>query len=332
MKSIEEQIREKAAQLLADGKVDLVIGFEQSSLPMNATPCFISKPEDAQKLVWNSYCSNNLAVYLPRCFAPDPRLREQPAPPKVAIIVKGCDGRSVVGLIKEQQVPKENLVIIAAPCEGMLDAEMAQQRLGTDEIISCHESDNRVTIKSDAAKETKLERKELLVEACRFCTHRAAPVYDEVVGDLPQSDAALAPYDQYEQFVNKSTSQRWEQFYREISRCVLCTACRSACPNCYCRVCFADQTRPNWTGSGRQLVDVISFHLGRIFHQAGRCVDCGACVRACPMGIDLRTFTYKVVKDTEEMFDFTTGLELEQVPPLRGFSPNDSDSFITEPE
>jgi ferredoxin len=61
-------------------------------------------------------------------------------------------------------------------------------------------------------------------------------------------------------------------------------------------------------------------------------VDCGACVRACPVGIDLRTFTYKLVKDAEELFGHTAGLDLEQVPPLTEFSAGDSDSFITEPE
>ena len=77
---------------------------------------------------------------------------------------------------------------------------------------------------------------------------------------------------------------------------------------------------------------MISYHLGRMFHQAGRCVDCGACVRACPMGIDLRTFSYKLVKDAKELFDYTAGLDLEKAPPLREFSANDSDHFITEPE
>ncbi|MHC4284418.1 MAG: 4Fe-4S dicluster domain-containing protein, partial [Planctomycetota bacterium] len=119
---------------------------------------------------------------------------------------------------------------------------------------------------------------------------------------------------------------------REISKCVLCKACRSACPNCYCKVCFADQTRPNWTGSGAELSDIISYHLGRMFHQAGRCVDCGACVRACPVGIDLRTFTYKLVEEAKELFDYTAGLDLEQVPPLMEFNASDSDNFITEPE
>ena len=92
MISVQEEIRKKAAELLADHKVDLVIGFEEGSLPMRVTPCFVTKPEAAQQLVWNSYCLNNLAVYLPMCFAPDPQAKEQPPLPKVAIILKGCDG------------------------------------------------------------------------------------------------------------------------------------------------------------------------------------------------------------------------------------------------
>ncbi len=332
MTSIQDEIRKTAEQLLAEGKADVVIGFSASSLPMRTTPCFITESESAQQLVWNSYCLNNLAVYLPRCFSPDPRLKEQKPLPKIAIILKGCDGRSAVGLIKEQQVPKENLIVIATPCEGMLDVTVALQLVGISEIVSAEEKDGKVVIKDNTGKETKLDRDKLLAEACRLCTHRAAPVSDIVVGQVSQDEKMLAPDERFEEFLKKSTPERWEQFCSELSKCVLCKACRSACPNCYCKVCFADQTRPNWTGSGYELNDVIAYHLGRIFHQAGRCVDCGACVRACPMGVDLRTFTYKLVKDAVELFDYTAGLDIEQVPMLTEFSDSDSDNFITEPE
>jgi ferredoxin len=216
--------------------------------------------------------------------------------------------------------------------EGMLDATVAQQLLGTNEIISAKEHNGTIIIKDDTGKETKFTREQLLAEACRFCTNRAAPITDITIGQLPQGGDALAADERFEEFAKKSTPERWEQFCCEISKCVLCKACRSACPNCYCKVCFANQTRPNWTGSGSELRDVISYHLGRMFHQAGRCVDCGACVRACPMGVDLRTFTYKLVKDATELFDYTAGLDLERVPPLMEFNASDSDNFITEPE
>ena len=331
MKSVQEEIRETAAELLDEGKADLVIGFSDGSLPMRATPCFITEPDAAQKLVWNSYCSNNLAVYLSTCFAPDPQLREQPPPPKVAIIVKGCDGRSVVGLFKERQVPRENLVIIAAPCAGMLDATIAQRLLGTNEIVAVEEADGTVTIKDDSGKETKFSREDLLAEACRFCTQKTAVVYDRTVGEIPQGEAVSVPDDGFDEFSEKSAAQRWEYFCSEISKCVFCRACQSACPNCSCKTCFADQTRPNWMGAGDHLHDLMVYHLGRMFHQAGRCVDCGACVRACSMGIDLRAFTHRLVKDAKELFGYTPGFDLDEAAPLTTFSTDDPENFITEP-
>jgi hypothetical protein len=50
------------------------------------------------------------------------------------------------------------------------------------------------------------------------------------------------------------------------------------------------------------------------------------------MGVDLRTFTYKLIEDAGELFDYTAGLDLEQTPPLMDFNASDSNSFITEPE
>ena len=332
MTSIQDEIRKTSAQLLAEGKADLVIGFAQGTLPMRTTPCFITEPDAAQQLVWNSYCLNNLAVYLPGFFKVNPHAKDPSPPPKVAVTVKGCDGRSTVELIKEHQVPRENIIIIGTPCAGMLDAEVAQRAIGTDEITGVEENGDTVTIKDETGKETKLSRNELLAEACRFCTHRTASVRDITIGEPAQEQSAPGGDDGFEKFLKSSPSQRWEQFYREISKCMLCKACRSACPNCYCKVCFADQTRPNWIGTGDKLRDIIFYHLGRIFHQAGRCVDCGACVRACSMGIDLRKFTYKLVKDSEELFHYTPGLDLEEVPLLMGFNPDDPENFMTDPE
>jgi ferredoxin len=331
MSPIQEDVRKTAAELLSDGKADIVIGFSEGSLPMRASPCFITDGGAAQRLVWNSYCSNNLAIYLPRFFVPDPRLREPPPPPKVAVFVKGCDGRSAIGLIKEQQAPRENLTLIAVPCEGMLAAAVAQRLIGTDEIIAAEEAGGTIRVKDETGKETEFPREDLLAEACRFCRHRAPEIYDRAVGELPQNEADRPADDPFDEFIGKPGEERWQQFCREISKCVLCKACRSACPNCYCKTCFADQTRPNWMGTGQELRDVIVYHLGRILHQAGRCVDCGACVRTCSMGVDLRTFTHGLVRDAEELFGYTAGLDLEQLPPLMEFSASDPEAFITEP-
>ena len=81
---------------------------------------------------------------------------------------------------------------------------------------------------------------------------------------------------------------------------------------------------------GNDIADVMAFHIGRIIHQAGRCIECDACVRACPMDIDLRPFTNLIAKDIEELFDYIPGHSLEENPPLLVFDEND-DGLVTEP-
>ena len=69
-----------------------------------------------------------------------------------------------------------------------------------------------------------------------------------------------------------------------------------------------------------------------MFHQAGRCVECDACVNACPMGIDLRLFTQKLASDAVGLFGCVPGVTGEEVPPLNTFKQDDSECFITDPE
>ncbi|MFN2157238.1 MAG: 4Fe-4S dicluster domain-containing protein, partial [Anaerolineae bacterium] len=66
----------------------------------------------------------------------------------------------------------------------------------------------------------------------------------------------------------------------------------------------------------------------RAFHTAGRCLDCGACARACPMHIDLRTLGKMVEKDVRELYDYEAGIDLESVPPLGTFRVDDPQAFI----
>ncbi len=62
--NIQERIREEAKELLARKKVDPVIGFEEGDLPLRASPVFIHHETQLERLIWNSFCENNLAKYL----------------------------------------------------------------------------------------------------------------------------------------------------------------------------------------------------------------------------------------------------------------------------
>ena len=51
-------LRQEAARILEEDIVDVVIGFERGTLPLKAQPAFISRAEDAERLVSNGFCQN----------------------------------------------------------------------------------------------------------------------------------------------------------------------------------------------------------------------------------------------------------------------------------
>jgi len=330
MNDTEKKLKSAVKGLLADKKVDLFIGYEKGTLPLRSRPCFISDPDDADRLVWDSFCSNNLAVYLPRFFQADAHKKKKETPPKIGIVAKGCDIRSIVGLLKENQVSRENIVIVGVPCKGLVDPVKVEEKLKGDSAKTCEEDDKgTLIIKTRTGKTKKIDRDKVVEDACIEC-RQSLP---EGVDILIEGDAKEISKDGFasaKKFEAMSVEERWKYFREEISKCIRCYACRQACPNCYCKVCFVDQTKPRWVAPGNDMTDIMLYHIGRIFHQAGRCVECDACVRACPMGIDLRTFTQKLAEDVKELFDYVPGLS-EEKPPLCAFEQEDSQDFITEP-
>ena len=327
MNQLETKLRETIASLFERGEIDLVIGHEAGSLPLRSRPAFVRDAADIERLVWGPTCTNNLAVYLPRLFARPKNPREEYAPPTVGIIAKGCDARSVLGLVEEHQLPRDKVVIIGVPCTGMIDPKKVEEALDGARIIGMREEAGSLTVETPAGEKT-LKLTEMLADGCLAGLDRAS--WAVVIEGEARSPAAER-YQRVAAFEQMSGEERWAHFTEEVSRCIRCYACRQVCPNCYCVTCFADQTKPRWIGAADELSDLMAFHIGRILHQAGRCVECDACVRACPMDIDLRVFTQKIPKDVEALYGHVAGLSAEGVPALLTFTENDDEGFISEP-
>jgi len=155
--------------------------------------------------------------------------------------------------------------------------------------------------------ESSAPREGVVQAACRECRF---PRPDGV--DHPIVGEARTPGDGGEAAVSElealDPAERWARFSAEMAKCIRCNACRQACPTCWCKECFAEHTDLKWIGVGTDETDAMAFHLIRIYHQAGRCTQCDACVRACPMGVDLRPYTRKIGKDVRELFGYVTGL------------------------
>ena len=132
-------MKDAAAKLFADKSVDFIIGYRNGSLPNTARPFFVRNAQDVENLVWNQFCIGNLATFLPKLFEKPQKPREDFKAPRIAILAKGCDARSIAGLVKEKQVVRANLVIIGMPCAGM-NGVSKEGNAAEEEFLALHGS------------------------------------------------------------------------------------------------------------------------------------------------------------------------------------------------
>ncbi|MCX8052479.1 MAG: Coenzyme F420 hydrogenase/dehydrogenase, beta subunit C-terminal domain [Armatimonadetes bacterium] len=309
MSEIETRIREEARKALESGAAEVIVGWGAGSVPFRTTPVFITKPEDVDKLVWNPACVNNLAVYLPR-MAKDK---------KVGIVAKPCDIRSIVALIQENQVKRENLFIIGLGCGGVVDAANLEDqdfRLQDVTAIEWVADGLRVTTVSG---EHLLSCSDCLRDMCLLCTKREPAIYDVKLGEaVPPSELRVCG-------LSELPEERRKYWSEQFSKCIRCYACRQVCPNCYCEACFADRIEPKWTAKKATPEENWMFHATRAMHLAGRCIQCGECERVCPVGIPVAELAREMAKIVKEKYDYEAGDPDEEAPLLGTFRESDVD-------
>ncbi|MCP4754289.1 MAG: 4Fe-4S ferredoxin [Proteobacteria bacterium] len=310
-----DKIREISENLLKEEKVEMVIGYRKGSLPMMNEPCVVKSPEDVRNLVWDGNCGINLAAYLTD--------RKE----KIGIVAKGCDSRNIVTHIVENKIKRDQLVIIGVPCTGMIDKNKVASAFG-NEIEEVVQQENGGVVVKGAGTEKTLEKSAVLRDNCAVCIHRNPVIYDELVADPVEEQKDVDRYADVAEIETMSSDEKWNHFEDLLSTCIRCYACRNACPLCYCPTCFVDESGPQWVGKSDDPTDTRTFHFLRAFHCAGRCTDCGACQSACPMGINMRTFTKKLEKDCLELYGWQSGLTTDERPPLDSFKPDDPDEFV----
>jgi ferredoxin len=134
---------------------------------------------------------------------------------------------------------------------------------------------------------------------------------DRVRVGLPPAALAAAEGTLAAEFEALPPAERWARFQRETARCIRCYACRQACPLCYCGECFVERTSPRWTEASVAPSGQQFWHIMRAYHQAGRCARCGACERACPLGIPLLHLTDKLNALVHTLYGPEADLELD---------------------
>jgi ferredoxin len=310
-----DKIRGIARKLLEEGTVDVFIGYKKGSVPMMNEPLLINDPGKADLLYWDSHCGLNLCNYLTK------------RTDKIGIVANGCNSRNIVTHIVENQIKREQLYIVGIPCTGMFDHRAVQRAIEGKEISEVKEDGTTLTAIGHGFEKT-LEKVDYLRSNCALCLHRNPVEQDEMIADRVEEQKGIDTFPEVGEIEKKIDQEKWEFFTQLISPCIRCYACRNACPLCYCPTCFVDEAQPQWVGKSIDPTDTMTFHFLRAYHCAGRCTDCGACERVCPVDIPVRLFTSKLNKDAFEFFEWEAGIRSDQRPPLDVYKIDDYNDFI----
>ena len=318
MKDIEQKLKKEAKALFEQGKVDYIIGFEPGSLKFTTTPLITRDKNDVDRLVINSFTVNNLANFLTEIKG------------RVGIVAKGCDSRSIVSLIQDNKVARENVVIMGVPCTGIIDLSKVEKLTGKDrdKLDDMNRERDKVIVTVDS-KTSEFSITEVLFDNCLGCELPTPQEHDILLGEStsPVADNSVSQ-EKIDQLKAVTQEQRWDFWKNEFSRCIRCYACRNICPACFCERCFVEETEPQWVMPVPRWQDNLIFQVIRNIHVAGRCTDCGECERACPVNIPLRSLTKEMYDIVGGLFNFKAGMDKESPPLMIHYEQEEAEGFI----
>lgn len=311
---MQDKLIARAKELLAEGKVQKVVGWKKGLFDEDITPAVFSSAEELDKdFVFNKFCKANLSKYLvgitkeieikksttrmnnTMAKQRDPNAEDKPIPSEVVLVfLKPSDTYSFTQLLKENRITRNDVYAIGVPCQDTLDGGN-------------------------------------LCESCKGKKHVSC---DELLGVDEEAEKSLEPNSERMEEVSKleaMTSQERYDFWRnEFSRCIRCNACRNVCPACTCEKCVFDNNALYTSQKVAQTsFEESLFHIVRAWHVAGRCTDCGECSRVCPEHIPLYLLNRKFIKDINEIYgDYQAGSDMESKPAMLQFKENDPETTI----
>jgi ferredoxin len=246
-----------------------------------------------EKLIFDERCVQSLPMYLTKRRSHVARLG------KPAVVVKACDARAIAGMLREFQLKREEVVVIGVRCGGVLH-KGAKPPLGAASVHG----------------------------RCSWCQKREPDLVDHLVGDERPKPPMYEGPDLYGALEKMTHAERFAFWAEQLERCTRCYACRQACPMCYCERCVADKTQPQWIESSPHARGNFAWHITRAMHQAGRCINCGECERACPVDIPLSLLNRKIQNVVAERFGYRVSDDPSVPAPIGTFDKGDPQEFI----
>ncbi|MBQ2552179.1 MAG: 4Fe-4S dicluster domain-containing protein [Treponema sp.] len=311
---MQDKLIARAKELLAEGKVQKVVGWKKGLFDDDITPGVFSSAEELDRdFVFNVNCKANLSKYLVKITREieiqksttrmnntmakqrDPNAEDKPIPQEVVLVfLKPSDTYSFTQLLKENRITRGDVYAIGVPCQDTLNGG----------------------------------------EVCDSCAGKKHVSCDELIGVDEAAEAEIEPNVKRMEEVAKleamTADERYAFWQTQFSRCIRCNACRNVCPACTCEKCVFDNNNLYTSQKVAQTsFEEDLFHIIRAWHVAGRCTDCGECSRVCPQNIPLYLLNRKFIKDINEIYgDYQAGADMESKPAMLRFNEEDPETTI----
>lgn len=276
----------------------------------------------------------------------------EPLRKPILAILRPCELRGFVELIKREQGSSENIFFMSFTCPGVFSLkkyslgyekffEEYKEKIKTGEIYenirnTCKACEHFLPYTSDLTISLlgeNIEEETILIIENEKGKKLTDGFEAERIEFKKSFEDMKEKREREKKRIMKETEEKGrgiDKFVRLFGRCISCHGCSKVCPICYCSLCDFDskvhEIKPlsyekemEKRGGIRVPSGVLLYHLGRLLHVAISCVNCGMCTDICPVNIPISEIFLTVGFRVQKLFDYVPGKDYEEEIPLKTF-------------